>query len=286
MRTILFLFGLLFSVAAFGQQQMLLRGAAAGESGILDGYTADAAYCTCWLYSSYSGSLLRVRRDSDGAQQDIGRDGQGLDEAALVSFCSGTNCYIVTWYDQSGNLKNMTAATAARQPKIYDSATGVLTLGGNPAIVYDGVNDNLENLSISIDDPVTIFGVFRLDAASVSYLSGFTKVAQNQLVVFFSSGINMFDGSTLNYPSVTTGTNYTFSALFNEPSSSLYINGASVASGPTGTRFGSDKLYLGAEQGTINFFTGAMSCYVAYNTDQSSNRAAIEAEINAYFSIY
>ena len=92
-------------------------------------------------FSLYTGPLVRVRRSSDNAAQDFGAVANGdlngnrfLDTAAVLAFVgAGNSGFIVTWYDQSGNGRNMTQATAAAQPRIVNA--GVLeTSGGRPAI--------------------------------------------------------------------------------------------------------------------------------------------------------
>jgi len=58
-------------------------------SGILDTYTgATAGYSTRRLTNTYTGGLIRVRRSSDDAEQDIGYDanGEDLDTFGLLAF--------------------------------------------------------------------------------------------------------------------------------------------------------------------------------------------------------
>ena len=114
------------------------------QKGLLDTYTgAEAAYSLRALNSAYTGAILRVRRDSDNAEQDIYAKWDGtLNVEALESFCSATDGYVTTWYDQSGNGNNATQATAASQPKIVSSGS-VITVNGYQVIQYDGSNDNL-----------------------------------------------------------------------------------------------------------------------------------------------
>ena len=81
-----------------------------GFVGALDPYpNADAVYCVYRLYSSYTGSLLRVRRSSDNTEQDIGYDSNGyLDTASLLAFVGANDGFVTTWYDQSGNSNDAT----------------------------------------------------------------------------------------------------------------------------------------------------------------------------------
>jgi hypothetical protein len=101
-----------------------------------------AAYYSRKLFTTYTGNAIRVRRSSDNAEADIGFDGTDLDTSSLTSFCSGTDGFVTTWYDQSGNGNNATQGTAANQPKIVSSGS-VITVNGYQVIQYDGSNDNL-----------------------------------------------------------------------------------------------------------------------------------------------
>jgi hypothetical protein len=101
-----------------------------------------AAYSLSQLLTTYTGDAIRVRRSSDNAEADIGFDGTDLDTSSLTSFCSGTDGFVTTWYDQSGNGNNATQATAASQPKIVSSGS-VITVNGYRVIQYDGTDDNL-----------------------------------------------------------------------------------------------------------------------------------------------
>jgi hypothetical protein len=101
-----------------------------------------AAYSLSQLFTTYTGDAIRVRRSSDNAEADIGFDGTDLDTSSLTSFCSGTDGFVTTWYDQSGNGNNATQATAASQPKIVSSGS-VITVNGYRVIQYDGTDDNL-----------------------------------------------------------------------------------------------------------------------------------------------
>jgi hypothetical protein len=95
-------------------------------TGVLDGrVTPQIAVSLYRLSSTYSGPLIRVRRSSDNAEQNIGVGtlAGGLDTAALTAFCGSSSCYVSTWYDQSGNGRNATNATASWQPRIVNAGT-------------------------------------------------------------------------------------------------------------------------------------------------------------------
>jgi len=80
------------------------------------------AYSLRRLAGSYSGSLIRAARWSDGSSADIGFTSTGdLDLTALTNFCGGSTCSVSTWYDQSGNRADATQKTLSKQPIVVDS---------------------------------------------------------------------------------------------------------------------------------------------------------------------
>ena len=114
----------------------------------LDTYTgAAAAFSVRLLRTAYSGDIMRVRRDSDNVEADIGFDSNN--ELSLTSPVSnpssggpftdfadfighgGTpaNGFVRYWYDQSGNAVDAGQATSTSQPKIYDSSSGIIQEG-------------------------------------------------------------------------------------------------------------------------------------------------------------
>lgn len=121
----------------------------------LPGKQAVGAYSVRKLSSTYNGNAIRVRR-TDNAQLDIGFTAAGdLDQAALLGFVGTGNGFVVTWYDQSGNGKNVTQATAANQPRLVSS--GVLEVNGTvAAIKFSGGTQNLINATVTCSYPVTI----------------------------------------------------------------------------------------------------------------------------------
>jgi hypothetical protein len=81
---------------------------------------------------------IQVRRSSDNTTQIVGFDTKGnLDLATLFKFCGAGSCFVVNWYDQSGNNRHLTQPTAANQPRITNA--GVLdTINGRPVIRSTG----------------------------------------------------------------------------------------------------------------------------------------------------
>jgi hypothetical protein len=300
--TIIFLF---ITTFAIGQQQMFLRSTpAAGVTGILDSYTgSEAAYATALLYSSYGGSCLRVRRDSDNAEQDIGFSGQDIDEASITSFCSGANCYVTTWYDQSGNGLDITNSTLSEQPKIYDSSTAIIYENSIPAIDFQ--SDRLTRTAFNVSTP-NLFSVQNFKSGNSGY-GGWIKNAGPAINGFLISStlnaptqpiLSQFNGSTsvMTYArkrnsarTLPTGQfleSWTFSG---STIVELYENSSSITTAPPGGGWPySEGFFMGAitYTGAVIAYTITMQCVVIFDGDQSANRTGIETAINNYYNIY
>lgn len=114
--------------------------------GLSAGTPAAAAYSLRSLSTGYAGAAIQVRRSSDDATQNIGFNGGGhLDTVALLAFTGSGNGFVTTWYDQSGNARNMVKADVNQQPQIvfsgafkYINSRVAIDFAGNKGLVYDG----------------------------------------------------------------------------------------------------------------------------------------------------
>jgi hypothetical protein len=130
--------------AYFGNRRGLRSGSGDGALTLaLDelATSASSAYSLRKLRVAYAGSAIKVRRSSDDTTQDIGFTAAGvLDTAAIATFVGANNGFIDTWYDQSGNSLNLTAASTGEQPRIVSAGT-IDTRNTLPAIKFDGTDD-------------------------------------------------------------------------------------------------------------------------------------------------
>ena len=111
---------------------------------LLDTYPALIAYSTRKLRSAYSGSAMRVRRETDNVEQDIGFVSNQLDTASLTSFLGSTTGSVVKWYNQGtgGTTSDMIQTSAGSQPKATNSGGVVYTAGttNKPVVYFNGGN--------------------------------------------------------------------------------------------------------------------------------------------------
>lgn len=148
------------------------------------GVSAWGAWGFRVLRKAHTGALVRVRRASDSAEQDFGAASTGwLDTAALSSWLGSSDGWVKTLYDQSGNGRDMTAPSAARQPRIALAGT-VDTKNGFPAMATAGATRRLSMTS----------GAAHGSSAFVTAAVGsFTSYAGNPRVASITSALPQDD---------------------------------------------------------------------------------------------
>lgn len=287
--------------------------------GLLDTYSgATAAYSLRLLRSEYEGSAIRVRRDNDNEEQDIGFKNNDLDTSALAQFCGSSDGYITTWYEQSGasGADDMTQSTASNQPKIYDGASeSVVTDNEKPSIEFDYTNTHHfsaspTNWNSIVDDTNhTIIMVYNLNqyntprsviynitSDAVSSGRGNTHIAMsrsNQLRIgFFNRELTSWTKKTAFVSSIggaQNGVQYVVTSIYDETELNSFANSTIEDNGISNPEGGNkaNKFYIGVHSGgSANPMDGKMQEFIIWNADQTSNRSGIETNINDHYSIY
>lgn len=263
-------------------------------TGLLDTYSGAAvAYSAARrLSSTYTGSLIRVRRSSDNTEQDIGYDSNNvLDESALTTFVGANDGFVTTWYDQSGNGRNVIRTTAIDQPKIVSSGT-IEKDGSKPCVNFDSYPPMLYTTGVSYSAAATVAKV--TTQTTVNYLLGYSSggVYYNGSVFGAGNNFGAFDGS--NSRAITGGDLNRNLGWFNMTSSKLYVSknggtltdagsfsssltfGGNTNDGLGGRNVGTDGLY----------FKGKVQEVVLWSSEQSANESGIKSNINTFYSIY
>jgi len=273
----------------------IITGKEAGSLGLLDQYGgAVAAYSLRNLSLYYTDPVVRVRRDNDDAEDDF--TATEVSDGTLAAWVgAGNNGFVRTWYDQSGNGHNTAQVTLSNQPLVVSSGSLVLE-NTKPSIDFNGTSHRLTNATLSVSQPDTVFGVCKRDNLTsgadtlldgltvqhVLYNSGTTESPNQRWVI--ASGVAL--GAVYNPATLTL-----FSAIYNSTSSFLFGNGSQLVTGNAGVN-NLTGLSIGELRGTPNpiagnyTFDGKISELIIYPSNQSANRTAIEANINAYYSIY
>ena len=264
-------------------------------TGLLDTYSgAAAAYSLRRLSSTYEGSAIEVRRASDNATQDIGFVNNELDTSTLSTFCSGTNGFVTTWYDQSGNGYDATQTTASNQPQIVSSGS-VINENGKPTVQFDGSND-IMSLNTVANNPsyLAIISVHRPTGNGVvfGYRTDTTELIQhnNQSTVDMRLQIRSSSTAIITLSITTTASQKLAFSQFDNvtPLHSLAVDSTNITTNSTamaGTLDATEN-YIGGTYLNASIYTGNIQEIIIYNSNQSSNRTGIETNINDFYSIY
>jgi len=277
-------------------------------TGLLDTYSgAAAAYSLRKLRTAYTGNAIRVRRASDNTEQNIGFVNNELDTSSLTSFCSGTNGFVTTWYDQSGNGRDATQSTGANQPQIVSSGSVILE-NGKPSVDFQTKQLGISNINLlnnqsassiicvarptnsNVSDKVVYQLTFALSTASRVAL-GYSPVTSKR---YRLAGRRL---TTDSFQSINSNTDIQTQGLltnivnYQNTTLTLFQNATQVAQSTSFQTSGNSaatnsNLAIGATTSNDLNFLGNIQELLIYEVDQSSNRTGIETNINDFYSIY
>tara|TARA_R110001592_G_scaffold320417_2_gene598343 strand:- start:429 stop:1331 length:903 start_codon:yes stop_codon:yes gene_type:complete len=270
-----------------------------GGSFLLDGLTGSTGgFSLRKLSSSYVGSAIQVRRDSDDATQNIGFVNNELDTTSLNSFCSGANGFISIWYNQSDTNNNMIQTTSSNQPKIYDSSNGVFINNGKPSIQFENSMyfESTNTTFLNLSDVKSNFGVFKTNVQATQIIMSKGHYSNSQWFSYFtniSKIENAYDGF-LSFGSSPNrhNQNLIYSNINNTGTDGLktYVNNSLEFQNTT------TKDLIGTNTYKVNFgrssryntwyLQGNIQELVFFSSDQTSNKIAIETNLNSYYSVY
>jgi len=267
----------------------------------LDGLSPAAAYSTRRLRSAYAGPLLQLRRSTDNATQDIGTTvAGGLDVIALTNFCGAASCFVTTWYDQSGNARHASQATASLQPRLVNAGT-LETENSLPSLYFSGAASatlKTANVALGFSSNTLVavcrnIGTGATTGGIIASGSGGWGVYYYSIVGYTLDGSGA--GSTNSANTSPTSTFVQMSGVYASAStanSSIYLNGT-LAENYTGTGVSvantSSPIELGGRTVggfTTRVFTGRISEAVMFSgAITTTNRQALEQNQGAWFGI-
>lgn len=290
---------------------------------LLDLYgSAYHAHSLRKLSSSYTGKCLRVRRTTSTPSVttttvDISFDSNNtisLDSAityvsgtatsatTLGQFCASVvngytnpdgvntnqNIFVVTWFDQSGNGRNPTQATAENQPRLVNSGN-METVDGSVGVRFISANSNFLSIantstaynnmscyalgnSLSATTNTSIYGQGHLSSFARIFLPSGTSISYNTLNTFPITGI-------------TANTDRLYELICGASTTSAYSNGIQ-SSVPSIASLSVTNVYIriGANGSPSVYMNGHVKEVVAFVG--TSNRTDIESNINTYYSVW
>jgi len=238
--------------------------------------------------------VVQVRRSSDDALKSFTAD--EVTDGTLLSFVgtSGSdNGFVKTWYDQSvTNQAGDTAtgnhavqATAANQPKIVNA--GALVTGG---LDFDGTAHQLTlSSTLGITSAASHFAVINPSGGGADTLfdNRDSSVDGYRIATSSTTKIN-FDwlNSDVEIDRVSGQAVYYFNKTSSQTQSGAN-GGTLVTASESGSISVTTAPRIGARSfsSALNFFAGTINEFIVYNSDQTDNRTAIEANIGEAYSI-
>jgi len=268
---------------------------------LLDQYPgAAAAYSLRNLVGTSNPAVVRVRRDNDNSEADF--TATEVSDGTLAAWVgAGNDGFVRTWYDQSGNGNDAEQTTTATQPAIVLSGSLIMQ-GSKPAISTSAVTDSQIVVSGGISASnytASIFIAAKSNVATYTVGAGSARLANTA----FNGTDNRFyfgtkSGSVLsgNYgntfyiysTTATFGTSpFVFSSTATATFAFAHFNSQQCFSGsisPSNTGITVQTVAISGSGS--NYWDGLYQEFILYQSDQSTNRASIEANINAHYSIY
>ena len=198
--------------------------------------------------------------------------------------------HVKTWYDQSGNSNDATQGTPTAQPKIV-SGGAVITEGtsAKPAIDFDVSGIYLATSAIpEVTQPATHIATLKYTSGETSEIpfSSLSDVNGRNLSYKGNSNYAMFAGSVFESATAVTNDQQLNFSLFNGASSSMWKDGTLIIDNESVGTETIEGITIGSDHDANPDFFGKIQEYMVYASDQSSNRTAIETNINTFYSIY
>jgi len=257
---------------------------------------AAAAYSLRNLSSSYTGSVVDVRRDSDGNTESF--TAAEVTDGTLTTWVgAGNDGTVSKWYDQSTtsgvpNAKHAVQTDPASQPKIVDGGSLVLR-GNKPSINF--FNDALESPVAVSQTTMSVFTYAQpaADGDTGAELRNRCLLASG--TAFALTGPNSDNQWGFRYGGVVT---FSYSSsLIRSMNLHTFLGGTTGANYfSSGSNVYTDTVVR--SNSTLNGFTigrkphitghntrGYISEMIIYDSDQTDNRTALEANIGEVYGI-
>ena len=241
--------------------------------------------------AAYTGSIADVWDSATGSTTETlltCSSGGVINETinSLATTCA-TACSIKTLFDQSGNTNCSSAACNLSQATNADRPTFTRNcITTKPCLTFNGTTTFLSNGGNLVQaQPFSINAVAQRTGNFTSNGRVFTFVAS--VILNFTTSANtfgIFAGSNLT-GAATDNTMFGFMTLFNNTTSKVFKNGASLASGTAGTNAPSTSIVMGAASivGGGNFLTGNVTEGGIWAGDKTGSAASLNTNQQSYY---
>ena len=261
---------------------------------LLDVYpNAWHAFSLNKLRSAYTGACIRVRRSSDNTEMDIGfASNNFLDTTALLAFVGSGNGFVVTWYDQSGNGRDVTQATAANQPRIVNSGVIETNASKNAIRFIRASNtflDRTSETSFSIDNGYTI-SIFSTPSGAQQVAFGLSPTSRWYVPVATAAGDTFYGygGAAFALLSEASDNVLRVYEMNANPATNVEAFTNGISKGTLSITTGSsNQISIGTiNRLTTNAHNGNGIAEITWDSSQHANRSDILSILNSYYGIF
>ena len=269
---------------------------------LLDLYpNSEVALSLRKIRNNYTGSVIKVRRDSDSTFMNILFLNDILDTATLKTFVGSGSGYISEWYDQSiGTYRSAIQTDTSLQPIIIRNGI-IYREGLFPAIRFEnGKYLRFEGIAADTSTRISTFVAAKL----TSNYSGYSRLlsfnpdqimyigtnSSNQVATFYGNGLSW--GLVSAQSSNSWLNNWLLVTTINNGNDNQYINNVFISSRSNSVQYNKSakstaNLFIGGYFNNMGQeWYGTLSEVVMYFKDRSSERAGIENNINSFYLIY
>ena len=228
------------------------------------------------LKSTYTGSAIRLRRNSDNVEADFGFLGTDLDVTAISNWLAGASAYCVKLYDQSGNGNDMVPTVVSAQPLYVSDGLN------NKPILRFNTSQNIRN-TVNFTPPYSVVYTAkqtgpsrgRVLNASNNWLLGWWGGNKSQ--AHYDGWVSKGGGSSADNNS------YVYSATGTGSASTIFENGVSKTLNTSGGNSGPNGLRINGNESS----NADVADIFVFNTDLSTlNRETVEKSSASYYGIY
>ena len=290
---------------------------------ILDLFTsAHHAYSLRKLRTAYTGFCLRVRRTTTTPSVttttvDLSFDSNNtISFNSAITYVSGTatiatnlgqfaaattnpdginanqSIYVVTWFDQSGNGKNVTNATTSQQPRLVNAGTLEVS-GSKPAVRFVRASTNslaIADTTANLNSMSSYFVGAYVANSGTGYSIGDNVSSRFYFPTSTGGNVNAAYASSATALVLNTGgttSRKLFELIAPTPSNSSLVEGFanSVGIAPVSIiTASSTAISLGNQSGGNNRYDGYIQEVIGWQSNV--NRLNKENNINTYWQVY
>ena len=212
-----------------------------------------------------------------------------------IPLTASYNGFVTTWYDQSGNVRNITQSTAGNQPRIVTA--GAVEIDGNKAGIFNFSTAAMQNNFGAIPQPFTrSYVITRKDNTQVGsnahYISNFDSTPNTTEYGVNATTMNQYAGGTPNAATVqpfALNETAVFTSIYNNAAagSALSKNGniltAPFNAGATGGLNGVRVGFI-LSGGTTGQF-GISELLIFSSAISTADRQTLERNQGAYYGV-